>query len=291
MRFSAYSIFHFLGVRVHRSSGDVDIHAPIVISNAGVMNTMTYLLPPEVAQRAPLYKFIQNGTTKVSPACLQVFVGLKGTAKELKMKAQNVWSYNSVNFSQDLDNYMKLSAAEAAEVAPPLSFISFNAAKDPTFEDRFPGRSTVVVIGLCNESWFESWDKERVNKRGADYDHLKEQLGQSLWRVVLALFPHLEDKVEYFEVGTSLSNNYYLGTRHGEMYGLDHGMERFGNPEVVMNLRPSTGIKGLYLSGQDLFTAGYCGALMGGVLTAATILGRDLFDDAEKLGEKLKKLK
>ena len=42
-----------LGVRVHKGD-DIDIRAPIVISDAGVMNTFTRLLPPEVAQKSGL---------------------------------------------------------------------------------------------------------------------------------------------------------------------------------------------------------------------------------------------
>ena len=40
------------GVRVARPSGDVDVSAPIVISDAGLINTYQSLLPPEVAQKS-----------------------------------------------------------------------------------------------------------------------------------------------------------------------------------------------------------------------------------------------
>jgi hypothetical protein len=40
------------GVRVGRSSGPVDIQAPLVISDAGVVNTFTKLLPAEVAKQS-----------------------------------------------------------------------------------------------------------------------------------------------------------------------------------------------------------------------------------------------
>ena len=42
-------IFIYLaGVRVKKTSGDIDVHAPIVISNAGIANTFGKLLPKEV---------------------------------------------------------------------------------------------------------------------------------------------------------------------------------------------------------------------------------------------------
>ena len=40
------------GVRVSRSGMDVDIRAPLVISDAGVINTFTNLLPKEIAEKS-----------------------------------------------------------------------------------------------------------------------------------------------------------------------------------------------------------------------------------------------
>lgn len=54
----------------------------------------------------------------------------------------------------------------------------------------------------------------------------------------------------YFDVGTPLSNKYYLGFQHGEMYGLDHNMARF-LPQTSIQLRPKTDIPGLYLTGNQ----------------------------------------
>ena len=59
--------------------------------------------------------------------------------------------------------------------------------------------------------------------------------------------------MEYLDVGTPLSNKYYLGQSTGEMYGLDHNIERF-LPEVSSVLRPQSGIPGLYFTGMMFFT-------------------------------------
>ena len=40
-----------LGVRVRRNGRDIDISAPMVISDAGVSNTFRNLLPKEIAER------------------------------------------------------------------------------------------------------------------------------------------------------------------------------------------------------------------------------------------------
>ena len=46
------TMFNLVGVRVKKSSGCVDVHAPLVISDAGVVNTFTTLLPQQVAQKS-----------------------------------------------------------------------------------------------------------------------------------------------------------------------------------------------------------------------------------------------
>lgn len=50
------------------------------------------------------------------------------------------------------------------------------------------------------------------------------------------------------EVGTPVTNKYYLAASSGEMYGLDHGKNRF-SPETFAALRSDTGIPGLFLTG------------------------------------------
>ena len=77
-------------------------------------------------------------------------------------------------------------------------------------------------------------------------------------------------KVEHYEMGTPLTNQFYLGCLEGEGYGLDSNAYRYSKG---LDLKPETEIKNLYLTGQDVCTLGFTGALMGGVLTAHSILG------------------
>ena len=105
---------------------------------------------------------------------------------------------------------------------------------------------------------------------------------------VCELFPQLADHKEYLEVGTPLSNMHYLGTSRGEVYGVDHDTVRF-SAHTVADLRPEIGVPGLYLTGQDVFMCGFAGAMMGGMLCAATILRRNLVADLLKLKTKTSK--
>ena len=50
-------------------------------------------------------------------------------------------------------------------------------------------------------------------------------------------------------------------------------LESFNRLTESIDIRPTTNIKGLYLTGQDICTLGVTGAMMGGVLTANVIAG------------------
>ena len=61
----------------------------------------------------------------------------------------------------------------------------------------------------------------------------------------------------------------------GEIYVLSHDPIRFKNKF----LKPRTNLKNLFLTGQDIATAGVSGALVGGILTASTILNRNVIKE------------
>ena len=81
--------------------------------------------------------------------------------------------------------------------------------------------------------------------------------------------PQLEGKIDYFELSTPLSTEWFSAYKHGELYGLDHTPERLQQDW----LRPETKIEGLWLTGQDILTCGVTGAMMAGVLTTTAMVG------------------
>ena len=73
----------------------------------------------------------------------------------------------------EAQEYLSMTKADAANSPIPLLFASFPSAKDPTWKDRFPGKSTCVVVTFSSLSWFEEWKDADVKKRGAVYNNLK----------------------------------------------------------------------------------------------------------------------
>jgi len=52
---------------------------------------------------------------------------------------------NSENYEQDLRDFTKLSVEDAADNEIPLMFISFPSAKDPAWQDKYPGKINTLI--------------------------------------------------------------------------------------------------------------------------------------------------
>lgn len=119
-----------------------------------------------------------------------------------------------------MERYLSTPREKAAAHIP-LLFIGSPSAKDPTWEDRFPGgacgprgggwgtkgpgssnpgfapqdRSTMIVLVPTSYEWFEEWREEPKGKRSSDYETLKTAFVEASLSVVMKLFPQLKGKV------------------------------------------------------------------------------------------------
>ena len=280
------NIFFFAGVRVEKGGSEVDIHAPVVISAAGIYNTFETLLRGE--KPIPDKAMLKTKAVRHGYGAISLYVGLKGTKEDFGLKATNVWAFTDSDLDKVTREYLELDAATAGTEDIPILFISFPSTKDPEWDKRYPGKTTCTVITLAAYEWFERWENERVMKRGEEYEEIKHRIGKRIWEQTCKLFPQIRDRVEFFDVGSPLSNKYYIAAPRGEIYGIDHHIDRF-SPKAVLKLRPDTSVRGLYLTGQDILSAGFAGAMFSGVITASAVLKRNLFADMSRLHSELKK--
>jgi all-trans-retinol 13,14-reductase len=83
--------------------------------------------------------------------------------------------------------------------------------------------------------------------------------------------PGLRPFVDYVELSTPLSTDHFCRPIQGSIYGLEPTPDRFADPA----LRPRSPIDGLFFAGSEVATVGVVGAMMGGVLGAASAAPRD----------------
>ncbi|KAM9069674.1 all-trans-retinol 13,14-reductase isoform 1-T1 [Sarcophilus harrisii] len=267
------------GVTVKKGHELVTIHSPIVISSAGIFNTYQRLLP-EPARHLPGIK-AQLGMVRHGVSTLSIFICLQGSKSDLGLEANNCYVYSDTDTDHAMERYLSLSREEAAAHIP-YFFITSASAKDPTWKDRFPDQSTLIIMLPARYEWFEEWKDEPQGKRGSDYEAVKESFVEASMSVLMKFYPQLEGKVNSISVGSPLSNEFFLAAPRGEPYGVNHDLSRL-QPRVMAAMRAQSPVPNLYLTGQDVLICGFFGALFGAILCSSTILQRNVYQDLLRL--------
>src|SRR5512137_924235 len=249
-------------VRGVRMADGHEIECSCVISDAGAMNTFTRLLPQDVARQHGYDRLLEH--VKPSVGHLGVYIGLEATAAELGLPKTNFWIYPNNDYDGTVAKF------EADPTGPfPAVYLSFPSAKDPDFERRHPGKATIEIVAPAPYSIFAPWADRTWGKRGDDYEALKQSYGERLLEHLYERMPQLRGRIDYWEISTPLSMQWFCGYGRGELYGLDHDPERLRQRW----LRPRTRVPGLWLTGQDVMSCGVSGAMMGGMASAVAVAG------------------
>ncbi|WP_329557326.1 phytoene desaturase family protein [Streptomyces sp. NBC_00696] len=244
-------------------------HAPVVISDAGALNTLTRLLPAEAKRDDGLVQACRA----IGPSLTWVVlnIGLKEPADQLGLQASNIWAHQGPGIDAQFAAY----EADPQHRPMPSYFLTAPSTKDPLWDDRYPGRSTIDIAGVTTWSLFEPFADSAWMRRGPEYEQLKQRLSQELLDQVLRFYPKAEGKIDHMELATPLSFNHFLGRTHGDFMSLAHTPERFAQ----RGLSAHTTVPGLFLSGQDVAAAGVSGAVTGGLVAASAVLERDALAD------------
>ena len=238
------------------------VMADKVVSGAGIYNTWDKLLPTDVVEKYEWKEKRKEISPSAGHVCL--YLGLKGNAKDLGITTPNLWIYPTYDHDKNVKDYLKTDWGEF-----PLVYISFPSAKDPAWDKDHPNKSTVEILTLAPYDWFKKWQDTNWKKRGEDYDALKKELSDRLLEYLFKEMPQLREHVDYFELSTPLSTQFFSNYDRGEIYGIDHDTNRYNFSWG----RPTTPIKNLYLTGQDVVSGGGGGALAGGAVTTVSMLG------------------
>ncbi len=246
---------------VKMETGD-EIIAKQVVSATGYFNTYGKLISRDKAESLGLVSKLKTIKPSVGHICL--YTGINATKEELKIGNGNIWIYPDYDHDKTLFAYLANPNAEI-----PMVYISFPSFKDPNWDANYPGKSTIDVIVPASYEWFKKWKDEPWRKRGDEYNALKEKFSERLLDYIYKYVPQVKGKVDYYELSTPLSTEYFNKYQHGELYGLEHSPGRFAEKWMT----PKSPIENLYISGQDILFAGVASALASGAMTATQMLG------------------
>lgn len=248
-----------VAVGVQLSDGTT-LRAPHIFSDAGAQNTVG-LLPDDLCESHWAWEILSFAP---SVGHVALYLGLEGDIRSCGASASNHWFYETwdVNAGSWKD--------PVQEPTPPALFVSFPSLKDPSHHPGDKQRHTAEVLTTVAWDPFARWSDSELGRRPQEYATFKAAIERHLLAQFARHFPALAPMVVVHELSTPLTTLAYTGAPHGASLGLEVTPRRF----MSNSLRAATPVQGLYLTGQDVVTPGITGALMGGVLAAATVSPR-----------------
>ena len=262
-------------IGIELGSGE-KIYSHQVISNADP--EMTYL---KLIGKNHLSKRLFKKLSKTTYSCtsLMLFLTIDMDVKKAGLDSGNIWMMPNKDMDDLYVDMQKINILGGDEFSG--LFISCTTLKDPI---SFDGKHhTLEVITYINYDAFKAFENEQ-KERSPVYLEFKEQIIEkflnSLDRVIPGILGHIVHK----DLGTPITNEYYLNATRGNVYGTEKSLKNIG----PFAYKSKSEISNLYMCGASILSHGVAGAGYSGVQTAASILGcsqADLIksDDSQKV--------
>lgn len=247
----------------------LEIRAKNIVCATSVYNLYDKFLPQDLPTVQKFHDPTQR-TVRQSNGHVFLFCKLRGDAEEIGLPNHNLWYFNGYDLDSAFDKYFE----NPTQHRPPTIYIGFPCSKDQAWKKRFPGISNCILISDGLYEWFEKWADKPVRNRGEDYLEFKDKLTRHLLDILLEYVPQVKGRIEYYHLGTPLSEETFLGSYRGGSYGTKCVPEMFAPINRQWTTSPYTDIPGLYLAGSDAFLPSVTGAMYGGCLSASAVLGK-----------------
>ncbi|MGO2358362.1 MAG: phytoene desaturase family protein [Mesonia sp.] len=237
------------------------LFAQTIISNADPHTTYQKLVGEE-----NLNKKLQKKLSKTSYSLtsLILFLTVDTDVTKYGMHSGNIWRFTQLDIDKALSGSIKTPLLELEEF--PGMFISCSSLKDPTsFDGKHHNFEVVTLIDYEQFKPYEQLDEERNEA----YQQFKRSLCDLFMVSLEKEFPGIKDHVVHTDLGTPLTNEYYVNTTRGNIYGTEKSLRQIG----PFAFKTQTPFENLYLTGASVLSHGVAGAAHAGVTTAAKILG------------------
>lgn len=233
-----------------------------IVSNADPSITYLDLIGKEslsIGLQKKLAKTIYSSST------LMLFLTVDMDLRSAGFDSGNIWMMPD----RDADDYydQALNGNLAEGDAFEGMFISFTSLKDPVSYDGH--HHTVEAITLVNYDTFEKFKNEKA-QRSETYLKFKKILTQKMINGLEKAIPNISQHIVQAELGTPITNEYYVKTTRGNIYGTEKSLKNIG----PFAFQAKSEIENLYLCGASILSHGVAGASHSGVDTAAIILGK-----------------
>ena len=246
-------------IGVELQNGEI-IKAKRVISNADP--AATYKMVGHQNLSPKLLKKLE--ATRYSVTSLMFFISVDMDVREAGIDSGNIWFMPGEDMDAIYEGLTKVSILETDEFDS--LFISCSSLKDPL---SFNGRHhTLEVVTFIDYDAFKAL-YTNLDETHEQYQQIKERLSEKLMNTFKRILPAVHKNIIHLEVGTPITNEYYINTTKGNVYGTEKGFMQTG----PFSYKAKTEIENLYMCGASIMSHGVAGASYSGVKTAAEILG------------------
>src|SRR6187549_434226 len=241
-------------------AGGEKIYANTIVSNADPSITYLDLVGKENLS-AKLSKKLSK--TKYSVTSLILFITLDFDVTKVGMDSGNIWMINDKNLDAVFQGLTTKKVIEEEEF--PGVFISCTTLKDPaSFNGRYHNLEVVTFIEYDS---FDQFNKKE-DYHNEVYLQYKERITEKLMRSLERVIPTARQNVVQMELGTPKTNEYYVKSTNGNVYGTEKSFNQVG----PFTFQAKSEIKNLFLCGASTLSHGVGGATNSGVEAAARIL-------------------
>ena len=246
-------------VGVELQNGEI-IRAKTIISNADP--SATYKLVGHENLSKKLLKKLE--ATRYSVTSLMFFITVDMDVRQAGIDSGNIWFMPDKDMDGIYEDLTKVSILEKDEFDS--LFISCSSLKDPL---SYNGKEhTLEVVTFIDYDSFKAYNAER-NGSDEKYLKIKERLCEKLMNTFRRILPAIHDNITNLELGTPITNEYYINSTKGNVYGTEKGFMQTG----PFSYRAKTEIENLYMCGASIMSHGVAGSSYSGVKTAAEVLG------------------
>ncbi|MCP4356821.1 MAG: NAD(P)/FAD-dependent oxidoreductase [Chloroflexi bacterium] len=247
-----------VGVRL---TDGTEISAKNIISNADPEVTFGQLIG-----REKLPGRLRRKLDKVtySTSALSLFFAVDMDLRAAGLDSGNYWFYQD----SDLDSQYRVGLSDAVlnMDKPPMMFLTATTLKDPS--KMHSGHHTLEAFTFVNHKPFQQWADQPTGDREWDYQQLKERLMNGMFARLDEQIPGISQHVVFRDLGTPLSNQFYINATRGNLYGIDKSVWQVGPFSFPIR----TVFAGLYMCGASTFSHGVAGATASGLAAARQIL-------------------
>ncbi len=240
--------------------------AQVVISNVDPVFTLAQLVNPEVVPPKTMEK-----VTRLRPSigAFYAFIGTDLDLPSLGITDANIHHYDDT----DMNRLYETGSGSHLQENVPGFLITSPSVKDPQGGHAPQGRHNVELITMVDYESFEKWAHRPSMKRGEEYDHFKNRIGERLIEAAEKYIPGLSEHLDHVEFATPLSNEYWVNAVRGGCYGPEQTPDQMGPGRFSAF---TSGIEGLFLVGAGTTAGGISPCIASGIQAggkAAAYLG------------------